>query len=278
MPERASSASSLARPGSGFISLDQGTHAEIEIDPATMVVCKRFRAGDVEEAICLAQREYDYLLRYSNVLAQHRYVRCPEPLSCERGVLFMTFCRGVRLDDLLRTAPQSTVEDIPHIAAQVALALRQYVSEFGEPCYDLSFNNMIYEKETGTLSLLDFTVPHVMQQFDPDSGVFEVSLGALIGYSTFFTVRPRLWRYRQYWVVQKSLISAIMTELQRDQILDFTRISRVSDLAFASLAIRGSFGRKLYYGTVGTALYRLRRRSLMKPLENTPVPEAGRGP
>jgi hypothetical protein len=244
-----------------------GAHGTIELDPTSMIVCKRFQTLDTTEAAALAQREFEHLQRFSAVLAAQPFLHCPDPVSVEpdRGTVWMTYCAGLPLNGLLAASSDSITEHLDHIAEQIVIALECYIGEFDAPYYDLVTNNMLYQMSTRTLCLIDFTIPAFLRRFEPHQAPFEISLGTFIGVTTCHTVGRVSSRNHAYWKCQERLSLAVLDRLSSNHDLCPSLIRQVSAAAYNSMDKSNKRRplRQLWYATVGQMLFNRRTNTII---------------
>lgn len=238
----------------------------VELDPVSMLVSKQFRSPN---AAGNAQREFDYLRRFSAALAGQPILRCPEPVRVDpkQGKVWMTFCPGEQLHHLAETS--STIDDdLEHIAGQIVIALEKYVAEFNEPFYDLAAWNMLYHTPTRTLSLIDFAGAGRDWLRHPDfqDAPVDVSLGCLVGTTVYHTVRARRasWRKRDYWKRQERLMGEVLAQMDSRHSLRLPIIRQVSHMMYDVMGKqRGRPRRRLWFWTAGQALFNRRSNALI---------------
>lgn len=258
--------------------IGRGSHGTIQLDPDTMVVCKRLSIEDPEMAASLARREFAYLERFSAALRSQPFVRCPEPVSVDpdHGVLRMTYCPGVRLDDALADGNDAVLRDLDHIAEQIAIGVDRFIDEFGEPCFSLSTNNMVFDPTTRTLYLIDFTSARELPGINPSEVPVDVSLGCFIGVTTYHTVRirPPTWVDRGYWRRQQRFSVAVLRALGSTRAVSPALVREIARHTYRTLAIHGRPLRRLWYSSIGRMLFTIRSESVIRGVE-MPMRSAG---
>jgi hypothetical protein len=246
------------------VIIGRGAHGTIELDPSSSIVSKRFGNPATAEAAELAQREFDYLKRFSAALASQQFLGCPEPLSMEpeSATVRMTYCPGVRLDHLLASSRGSVGTHLDHFADQIALAVEIYINEFQEPFYDLATYNMLYHMPTRRLYLVDFASPE--GHFSSLQNDFvEITLGRFIGRNIYDTVRLANLKNREYWKLQARLSEGVIKRLSIRHHLRLSLIQQVSTHRYQVRGRKGGTMRQLWYATVGQALFNRRNREVL---------------
>jgi hypothetical protein len=256
------------------VTIGEGWHGRIELDPVSMQVRKRyFVRGDAAAVAVQVEREYQHLRRLSAALAPLPHLRCPEPLAFDpvAGTVDMTFCPGTPLEHLLHDPAAPIDEHLDHLARQVAVAADVYVREFAEPCYSLSTFNMLYDVETRSLTVLDFTSPRTLPGLTGRESALETSFACWIGRSLFATIGPRtLLRLGRGATPQSAylarftpLAASVLARLRRDHDLDLARTRRVGHMVVQWFARGGPWvtrplvglARRAWYATAGRLLY-----------------------
>jgi hypothetical protein len=243
-----------------------GSDGTVEISADRGAVTKRFHAADLDEARTLAKREFDFLARFSSELECEPSIGCPAPLGWEPGVVRMSHARGTPIHELLMEDSQLDSDQIEHIGAQVARALKIYCATFDEPYFDLAPNNILYEPETGCLNFVDFTIPKVLRNVDRTLGHYEISLGSFIGYSLYYTVRPATWRRLSYWGRFHELLASVLANMTAECHVTRSAVNLVASRAYRSIGPVGPVARRAWYGTVGAALYWHRSHQVLDAL------------
>jgi hypothetical protein len=246
--------------------IDGIDHHTVAFDPASMLVCKRARASVAAEAPEQAKREYDYLQRFSAVLAPEPYLHCPRPVRVEpeQGRIWMTYCPGSQLHHVLAESNDDIKAHLDHLAEQVARAVVLYVREFDEPYHDLTTWNMLYQPSIRTLSLVDFA-GRSRSRHAGDQASLEASLGYFIGSSTYHTVRARRASLLNlaYWNRQERLAVEVLRILTASYGLCPSPMRQVSSREYRYLAGRGGIRRHLWLATVGQVLFTRRRNTII---------------
>lgn len=241
--------------------IGSGGQGTVMLDTGTMVVQKRFFSMDGNEAGEMAASEFEYLSRYQRVLGGEPYLACPTPLSVEResGILTMSYCPGVSLDDVLAT-PRTEVDDhLAHISSLICTAAELYVQEFGEPYFDLGHHNMLYDAATASLSLIDFaTMGEIRRSYRSWHDPMSFTLGNFFGTSVYHTVRPATWNNRLYWRRVEWLSKDVLSRVGKRREISAPVVRDISNCAYRVWAYNGTPARRLWYSTVGRALYRKR--------------------
>lgn len=253
---------------SGLTVIARGTHATIARDPTSMLVRKQFTVTDASERAELARREFECLNRFSAVLTDAPFLHCPTPVSVEpeEGRVWMTYCPGVPLESMLAMADDEVDGYLDHIADQIASAVKKYIREFGEPYFDLAPKNMLYDASTRTLSLVDFSSRRRARHSEPAAASVDVSLACFIGLSTYDIVRPINWRNRTYWRRQEALLVRVLDRLRESGDLHTSRIRQVSAAVYDHSGKTGTFRRRLWYSSVGQALFNRRVTAILAQL------------
>ncbi len=111
---------------------------------------------------------------------------------------------------------------------------------FEEPCYDLRFQNLLYDEATAVLTFLDFGIPDRV-----DVRAFctplEASLGNLVGSACYEMVRPaRLFSPRRgHLQVMRAVLAAFENQVSR------RRIDALARAAFIRLTDSGRPAREI---------------------------------
>lgn len=254
-----------ALEGQGTTILGRGFHGIVEREHESGLVYKRIMRSDQESALELAQREYNYLRRFSRALMGHVHLQCPEPvdLNADDAAFWMSYCPGHRVDTFL-SRPEEVDEHIDHIAEQIAAGIQAYVGEFGEPLYSLATHNMIYDPEERVLSLYDFTMARSIDGVNAHAFPNEVTLGCYLSATTRFTVRARSFINRHYWDRQRRLSIGVLRHMALAQTLDISVIERVNSTIYPALGRKDRrLSRRLWYATVGSFLFNTRIAALL---------------
>lgn len=251
------------------VTLGRGTQASVELDPETLLVRKTFLDGGDGDPSVLVEQEYRYLSRFSNALVGNPYVRCPEPIRAEpeTGTLWMTFCPGRRLDELLVNGGGPIESHLDHIAEQIAIGLDAYAVTFDEPYSDLTTANIIYESDTGVLSFIDLADPGIYTGFDLHDVKYDLSVGNFISSTTYHTLRPRWMRNLGYWRRQRRLTLAFLRAMTARQPVRSDVIWKVQADKYSAHANHGGALRRFWFLTAGKLMYLWRLRSIISHLE-----------
>lgn len=250
--------------GSQSVVLGHGFHGIVERDLESGLVCKRVLLSDPTQAASFAHREFDHLQRLSSALSNHEFVSCPAPacLDRENATLWMSFTDGERVDRYL-ARPDDIRADLGHIARQIAIAIEAYIEEFDEPLYSLATHNMIYDADSGVLSLYDFTMPREVEGVNPARYPYEVTLGCFLAASTRYTVRIRGCTKREYWNRQRQLSIGVMHELSAASNLEQSVIDKVNSSMYFTLGKKDRrLSRRFWYSTVGLLLFNSRTAAI----------------
>jgi hypothetical protein len=256
---------SSAEPNASTLELGRGRHGVVEYDRESNLVCKRLIMSETEDAGQFAQREFDHLKRLSLALLPHSKVSCPSPVSIDRknAAVWMTYCPGERVDQFLDRA-EETGTHLDNIGRQTAVALRAFIEEFKEPWFSLSAHNMIYEAETGVLSVFDFTKPRSFDAISSKDYPYEISLGCYLAATTRFTVSPVRWAKREFWNRQCHLSTAIVKNVSEDQKLNGAIVEQVNSSEYRRLGLKDKrLSRRLWYSTAGWTLFHRRSRDII---------------
>jgi hypothetical protein len=246
--------------------IGRGAQGTVELEPASGLVCKQFRMNPAEAAN-LAQREFEYLKRFSAVLTPLPFLHCPEPVRVEpdKGKVWMTYCPGSTLEHALEDSGSAITPHLDHLAEQIALGVELYINEFDQPFDDLATNNMLYDPSTRNLYLVDFATPVFSRQFSLEQAPVEFSLGCFLGTTTYHTVRPATFSNRGYWKRQGRLSAELLARLATRHDLLLPLIQRVSTAVYHSVGTgrKGRPLRQLWYATVGQIIFNRRSRSIL---------------
>lgn len=252
------------------ISLGRGTQASVELDPESMLVRKSFLDSDDGNPAELVNQESQYLSRYSRALAGHPYVSCPEPVRADpaAGTLWMTFCTGQRLDELLVAGHVTQESELDHIAQQIAVGLDVYVDAFDEPYFDLTTANILYDSETGVLSFIDLADPGIYTGYDLHEVRHDLSVGNFISSTTYHTLRPKHMRNLGYWRRQRYLTLEFLRRVTERRVIRKDVIWRVQADKYSAHANHGGVPRRSWFLSVGKLMYLWRLKSITACLES----------
>ncbi|HUG15038.1 MAG TPA: hypothetical protein VMM78_08450 [Thermomicrobiales bacterium] len=245
------------------VRLATGYHGTVELDHASRLVCKTYHAPDGGE---LAQQEFDRLTHFSRAIADQPFITCPTPdhVDIAAGQLWMTFCDGDRLNNILYRSGALSDNDIDHIANQIAISFVRYVEVLNEPVYDPGLWNMLYNSSTRVLCLLDFADPAGKIGAATDVSPLDVTLGEFVGRSTFDTIRPATCMNGYYARSQRRIATIVLQAVRARMAVQPNTITTVADLAYRRHAWFGVLRRDLWFRTVGRMLYRRRSRSIVQ--------------
>jgi hypothetical protein len=237
----------------------RGYDGPVEIDETLRTVTKIYAHPDPGSAVAKAAREILFASRLHEALAPIEGLDCPRVLDWDLGApprVIMALCPGEPLSGFLARLSARDLR-IPVIAARIRDGLAVYVRVFGEPYYDLCFQNLLYEEATGLLTFLDFGIPERLA--GPAGGsALEMSLGNLVGWACYDMVRPsRLLRAKgAYREVAHSVVKAFSGSVSEK------RVDALARATFRRLGNAGTIARRSYYGTAGAALCGLHLRGL----------------
>lgn len=231
----------------------QGRDRLVEIDKAGQTVAKTYLRYSHETAVRQVEREVSYATRLSAALSNAEGLTCPGILEWDQSPpprLVMKLCPGEALSNLLR---QPGNQDIvfTEIADRIHRGLHIYINLFGEPYHDFGFHNMLYDKTTRVLTLLDFGLPARLDETHWNSPL-EASLGNLVACACYELVRPsRLFSpKRGYRTLLQAALAAFEGEVCK------CRIHAAVQSNLERLTRTGSSGRRKYYSTFGAAMVR----------------------
>jgi hypothetical protein len=257
----------IEQPAHGKRVIGSGRHGTIELDLASMLVCKRLH-DDADPAHL--QREYSYLERFSLVLADVPSLSCPAPvaMSIAENSLWMTYCEGFRVDHLLEDSSCEIDQDINYIACLAEFGLFRFTEEFSEPLYSLGPQNMLYDTMSRTLSLIDFTSAREFDLADPTRHQYEISLGCFMGISIYRTLRPATVRNRTYAERNDRITRALLERAMQRRNLELDVVRAVSAESFRRLGSPGSLTRRTWYRTLVKPFFRARSGRLLSDLQS----------
>lgn len=231
----------------------RGSDGLVEIDTRTRTVAKTYIHPDHATAAANARREVAYATRFREALAGRDDVACPRIFGCEFDAqprVHMELCPGSNLSEyLLRHAADGA--RLAPLAGRIRHGLEVYTRLFGEPYWDFCFNNMLYDPDSGRLTLIDF-VQAPRPQGDPGDTPVEASLGWLAGCACYTLARPSSLLVRK--AAYRGLLQAVLGEFAAS-----ARPRHVHALAEASYAqMRGVGGglRRAYYRSIGALVTR----------------------
>lgn len=226
----------------------QGHDGPIEIDEATETVVKSFSRLDRRLAVDKVEREVAQATRFGEALARKEGLACPQILAWELDPvprIVMRLCRGEPLSRFLSGLRERDTR-IEKIAGRVSEGLRIYIDLFGEPYYDFSFQNMLYNEATSTLTFLDFSAPDRLEQAH-DGTPLEMSLGHFVGWSCYEMARPaRLVSPRHGYL---DVIRAVLGHFDND--ISRAKVGALARTVFSRLTRPGRVLRRAYYQTAG---------------------------
>jgi hypothetical protein len=253
-----------------IIQIGRGDQSIIELDPHSNLVRKTFCLSDPCLVAKQVTREYEYLRRYANALAEQPYVRCPDPVSADpaKGTIWMTFCSGRRLDQALADRNQAIDSHLEHIAEQIALALSVYIRAFDEPYFDFTTANMLYDPDTRVLSLIDLADPQIYAGYVFQDASYDLSVGNFISSTTYHTLRPRVMGNLDYWRRQKRLTLSVMRIVNSKLRLRKDVIRQVQAIKYSAHANYGGTIRRSWFLSVGKLLYWWRLSSIINMLKD----------
>src|SRR5262249_2592050 len=143
------------------------------------------------------------------------------------------------------------------IANRIAAGLELYTGEFAEPYYDCSFQNILFDSASGTVTFLDFGIPGRDEAADTDSPL-DRSVGALVGWACYDMVRPArlLARVGGYMMVLRAVVRALEGRISR------AAVEHHALRAYQRLSAAGSPARRRYYAGVGRRIVERRLAGL----------------
>lgn len=249
----------------------QGPNSTVSIDFASGQVFKRLSGQDEHVVAGLVRHEFDCLKRYSRRLEDYAYLRCPAPISCDQsqGLVQMQYCSGERLDHALAAADGALDAHLDHIADQLATGLLLYLDEFDEPYFDLGIHNVLYDRETRIVSLVDFSSRRRSLDGWQAQNYLDVSIGSFIGISLFWTVRPSTWMNGPFWRSVEHLSKGVIDRLGDDHPLNHRQLRSVSRFVYKFTALHGRLLRQAWYQTAGRALFIHRRHVILSATRRT---------
>lgn len=239
----------------------QGRDGPVKIDEIKRTVTKTYLGLKHEVAVRKTKREVSRASRLLDALSEVKGISCPRILTWNLGVppsIVMGLCAGEPLSTFLCRIGKRDPRVI-EIAAKIHKGLTIYVSEFDEPCYDLRFQNLLYDEATAVLTFLDFGIPDrvdVRTLYPP----LEASLGNLVGSACYEMVRPaRLFHPKMGQLqVMRAVMAAFENQISRH------RVGTLARAAFIRLTEIGSGVRRNYYKAAGTVVSNLYLRQVIR--------------
>lgn len=247
----------------------RGGDGLVEIDEINRTVTKTYLYLEHEGAVRKMKREVCHASRLLDALSQVEDVSCPKILGWNLGApprIVMELCTGEPLSIFLCRIGKGDPRAI-EIAAKICKGLSIYVRVFEEPCYDLRFQNLLYDEATAVLTFLDFGIPDrvdVRALCPP----LEASLGNLVGSACYEMVRPaRLFSPKEgYLQVMRAVLAAFENQVSR------RRVDALARATFIRLTDSGRAARRNYYKMAGTVVSNLYLRQVnLGPASRSPA-------
>lgn len=238
-----------------------GCDGAVEIYEVSRRVTKTYLHPDHETAIHNVRREVAYASRFSEALADFEGVTCPKIISWALSSpprVVMELCPGKPLSDFLWRIDGDDAR-IASISSRIQVGLEVYTRLFDEPYYDFCFNNMLFDEDSGLVTLVDFVIP-VRPVNGGTETPLEASLGWLVGCACYAVARPAyLFSSKAAYL---GLVQAIMAGFESR--IRSEKVYASARNVFSLMRDSGGYLRKSYYRTVGTLvsdswLHRLRR-------------------
>jgi hypothetical protein len=246
--------------------IGRGQGGIVHREPGNMTVRKNYVHPVLKVALNEARREYAHLKRFNEILEILPGISCPRPISVEVSTcpsLQMSYCKGVPLSNLIEREVFIDIEEIDYVASRLALALHLYVNEFQEPYFDFCAHNILWDKDSQTVFLVDMGIPY--NWIDPNDSMpvsdMEISLGNFIGLLSYHLLSPRRFFRLRLQHHGLEIISSLMrhtfynTSFRTDQ-TTWIRIDHASSLAFQRKIQSRLSMRYLWYLIIGRILYR----------------------
>lgn len=237
----------------------RGRDGPVEIDQIKRTVTKTYLYLEHEIAVRKVKREVSHASRLLDALSHVEGVSCPRVLAWNLGApprIVMGLCAGEPLSTFLCRLGKRDPRAI-EIATKIHRGLTIYARIFGEPYYDLCFQNLLYDEATTVLTFLDFGIPDRVDaktQCPP----LEASLGNLVGSACYEMVRPaRLFSPKVgYLQVMRAVVAAFENQVSG------RRVDALARAAFVRLTDNGRKARRNYYKTAGTVISNLYLRQV----------------
>src|SRR4051794_26858556 len=195
--------------------LRHGPRRIVVLEDGGSVVRKTYTEGDLDFARAMVEREFRLMTTFRQALSDCPGATCPAPLAASSGPhphVRMTRATGLAVEDHLYR------EDWPpQEFAQVADVLRRalcvYVGTFREPYWDFLLRNMLYDRDAGVVTFLDFEIPPALLRDFGEAHEFaalEFSLGSLVGVTAFEARRPKRMHRRHEHRQAATLVRAVL--------------------------------------------------------------------
>jgi tRNA A-37 threonylcarbamoyl transferase component Bud32 len=247
----------------------QGHDGPIAIDAARRTVTKIYSRPVHADAVQAALREAEHARRFRQALLCLHGVRCPSVIAVDLRApprVVLELCAGEPLAEVLRRSPLEGGD----LACRIHDALVIYVRELG-PYYDLCFNNLLYDGDSGWLTFLDFGVPG---RGAPDSTTpLESSLASLVGCACYELARPTALLAQKPHSLR--LLAAVLSRFEGE--VSRARVLGGARKVFRQLSRPGGFVRRAYYGTAGVLASRTFLARLERAISRPHAPARGSG-
>lgn len=245
--------SSLSKPPAAVASntmlrIVEGFDGPVEIDVAAQTVTKTFLNPDPAVAGLKAKREVEYASRFYAAVADVNGISCPRILQSDFTPpprVTLQLCPG----DTLWVVVGATRPDDPRlddIAGRIHDCLEIYVATFPRSRHDFKLENMLYDSDSGVLTLIDFAndAEHEMSRNFP----LDAAVGNWLGRVCYDLVRPSKLRMRNtsYQTLMRKVLKTFDGEIAQ---------ARVHDFAYAAFRMWGPCGtatRRAYYRAMET--------------------------
>jgi hypothetical protein len=224
----------------------KGFDGPVEIDVAAQTVTKTFLNPQPAVATFKARREIEYASRFYEAVAGVSGISCPKILQFDSGPpprVTMQLCPGATLWSVLgTTAAQDPALD--GIARRIHDCLELYVATFVHSRHDFRLENMLYDRDSGVLTLIDFAndAEHEMSRDFP----LDAAVGNWLGRASYDLVRPSNLGVRKagYEALMRKVLASF-----NGQISD-ARVHKFAHAAYRMWGLGGTTMRRAYYRTM----------------------------
>lgn len=222
-----------------------GFDGPVEIDMSAQTVTKTFLNPEPGIAVLKSKREVEYASRFHAAVAGISGISCPKILHADFAPpprVTMQLCPGETLWSIVG-ATQAHDSKLDGIARRIHDCLEIYVVTFPRSRHDFKLENMLYDDDSGVLTLIDFANDgeHETNRDFP----LDATVGNWLGRVCYDLVRPSNLRVRKagYQALMRKVLAAFEGRISQ---------ARVHGYAWAAFRMwsRGAAMRRVYYRTM----------------------------
>ncbi len=246
----------------GWKPVGLGAEGRVYLDHNTSAVTKVYGTDVAPEA---AERYY-HALKQAAERPDFNVASTPKPIAFEPAIpmIQMESCPGESLARFVESGKGSNRE-LKSVAERVWTGMRSVPKATGIHTYDLWPDNILYDRESGRLTLLDFVSSGDAVDRSPSLGAH--SLGGLLGHMLYDLSRPSRW-HRILPNARALNFCRQLTEHALDSGEDGEAVFRITRRVFETCTTNTGSFRGLYYRSLGEVWYRINAWRLLRGMRN----------